>query len=825
MLGPAAPRASTSTSHDRATTVRRLSVNLPAILEALGAELAATSEPVRLTVLQRDAHGGGVWTLRVDPGRGEGRFDESLEAARAYWPGGGGDVTAVLSDPPAVSLRYVASSPPPVGDFVWLYPPKFLEPLQRVWLRDDIVCAASEVLDACAEPSKRFVAPKPSASRLLRARQQEAFSLVAQRVSFLDGPPGTGKTHTLSALIVAAIEQGAAMRVLLVSSTNAAVDLALLRADAFASGPRATRGLVRSGYHYDPASYVGKEHLIPSGSSQLLASLAIVHARRPPRADAAGMAAWKSEEQAARRRLRANAAEARQGARVVAMTVANALSLYEELVAEPFDLVVFDEASQVGRAAALAVASLGRRVLFAGDPQQLGPVVVSDDAAARRWLGTSMFLHRSQGAPNACFLDEQSRMAPDICRVVSDVFYGGKLRVAEGCQDDARWRQERTIGEGGRQLALVPVEPGGSRVRASSSQAMAALAQQLQREGVSPSDVLVLTPFRKQREALRVALDDAGASEIEVSTVHRAQGREALVVVFDPVDEAGDFLEGEQGRRLVNVALSRAKGRLVLLVAKERLAHAGLLRALVERISGEHSALPAPLFRLSDLAPLVATGASLTGALLSLGPNRRCEVLSWDTQLRRGEALDARGRRITLAAQPSAPAHIAPAPSLPGWLTRYAKRSFADPLWSQEADSAALTRRLQAMAAASRLSHLPGLRGELALALWLERQGVAIEEVAVRVEGNRASVLVDLVTRGRSALFLVRSTSPAAPEQLPRFLADASLIARGAFSRASPPIDRAYCVCKAGFSAPALAHLRQSDVLPIQQASELGAIA
>ena len=37
--------------------------------------------------------------------------------------------------------------------------------------------------------------------------------------------------------------------------------------------------------------------------------------------------------------------------------------------------------------------------------------------------------------PYTCLLDEQSRMAPEICRVVSDAFYDGKLRVAAVCKE------------------------------------------------------------------------------------------------------------------------------------------------------------------------------------------------------------------------------------------------------------------------------------------------------------------------------------------------------------------------------------------------------
>jgi hypothetical protein len=52
-----------------------------------------------------------------------------------------------------------------------------------------------------------------------------------------------------------------------------------------------------------------------------------------------------------------------------------------------------------------------------------------------------------------------------------------------------------------------------------------------------------------------------------VSTVHRAQGSERHTVFFDPVAGEHDFLLTDDAKRLVNVAMSRAKPRLVLLLS------------------------------------------------------------------------------------------------------------------------------------------------------------------------------------------------------------------------------------------------------------------
>jgi superfamily I DNA and/or RNA helicase len=81
--------------------------------------------------------------------------------------------------------------------------------------------------------------------------------------------------------------------------------------------------------------------------------------------------------------------------------------------------------------------------------------------------------------------------------------------------------------------------------------------------------VLVLTPYRAQRGLIKAFLRSAGQTKVPVSTVHRAQGTEYHTVIFDPVIATGERLLGHpvEGPRLINVALSRAKARLVVILS------------------------------------------------------------------------------------------------------------------------------------------------------------------------------------------------------------------------------------------------------------------
>ena len=85
----------------------------------------------------------------------------------------------------------------------------------------------------------------------------------------------------------------------------------------------------------------------------------------------------------------------------------------------------------------MMLAGLGKRVLFAGDHKQLSPMVQSRSDDARRWMGRSPFGYLNLSVAVKNVLEEQSRMAPEICRTVSDLFYDGQLRVAKKEAADA----------------------------------------------------------------------------------------------------------------------------------------------------------------------------------------------------------------------------------------------------------------------------------------------------------------------------------------------------------------------------------------------------
>ena len=120
------------------------------------------------------------------------------------------------------------------------------------------------------------------------------------------------------------------------------------------------------GNHFVASHYEGRRHLIPVRDESLIAQLAQLEVQRPDAQDVQAYATWKGQVEAIRAAIRAASLGVLQNARLAALTTTRAVFTFADLQARsPYDLVVFDEASQVGLAHALMLAHLGKRTLFA----------------------------------------------------------------------------------------------------------------------------------------------------------------------------------------------------------------------------------------------------------------------------------------------------------------------------------------------------------------------------------------------------------------------------------------------------------------------------
>ncbi len=452
----------------------------------------------------------------------------------------------------------------------------------------------------------------------LNASQQEALGLVlAADVSYVWGPPGTGKTRTVAHLVHEMVRRGE--RVLLCAHTNVATDNALqqvLELDRLAPDD-----VVRVGHHAEALGEHGVgldevvDRVVRREQPTLAADIDQLCLRLGRGGDSAGAPLSR------RLRLALESLNSREGedpeleaaagdldqqlrdaeravvgsARVVATTLTR---LYTSRLLRPLrtDDVVIDEASVAGLPQCLVAASVAtRRAVAVGDFMQLPAIVQTDHPRCRAWLGRHVFTTAGADTPAGqhhlrAMLVRQYRMHPQISELVSSTFYAGKLEDApEVTLRASRGPAILLLDTAGARCATERTRTGSKR-NTHHAQLVADLVL-----AAGTEDVAVITPYRGQVRCVREVLRERAPGlltrgGVEVFTVHRFQGRDKDLVIFDTVEAPGtpcwflDPLHNADAPNLINVAFSRARHRLLVVGHLPHLATSLGRQSLLTRI-------------------------------------------------------------------------------------------------------------------------------------------------------------------------------------------------------------------------------------------------
>ncbi|MFE6923816.1 DEAD/DEAH box helicase [Nocardia sp. NPDC057663] len=441
----------------------------------------------------------------------------------------------------------------------------------------------------------------------LNDRQASAVAHGMQpRVTWLWGPPGTGKTTTLAALLAELLDSG--RTVLLAAPTNAAVDVALsallARRPTFRNGEVARIGVTDSTALVGLSRPVVLDEIAAAAGERPARRLVEVQAELGElrgRLQAATEA--KSPDRIALTRKIADLTEFQRElgtllrdvrdqvirkAKLVACTTHQVM--LKSLYAKHFDTVIIDEASMVSSAMAMLVAGAGNgHTIIAGDFRQLSPIVQAESPGSQEWLGHSAFeksgiaeaVRRGRPPANLIALNQQHRMRRQIGDAIGTAFYPEvNLRTASSVHT----RPTRTVHTD--QAQLVIVDTGGlaalvarrggtsSRYNLANAQLAGNIVHVPLNTATNPGSVGLISPFVPQARLLQ-ALTAGRQPAAVASTVHRFQGGETDIVLYDAVESTGSRFDphawftkthmGSEGARLLNVAMSRAREQAILL--------------------------------------------------------------------------------------------------------------------------------------------------------------------------------------------------------------------------------------------------------------------
>lgn len=400
----------------------------------------------------------------------------------------------------------------------------------------------------------------------LNESQQNAVKAMVNNESLviLHGPPGTGKTTTLIEGIVQLVEQK--KRILVTAPSNTAVD-------------NIAKGLVLQGlkilrvgnslkvddiiFPYTPEGKMqeAKEHKEIKKlkiRAEELRRMSFQYKRNFGREEREQRGLLLKEVKSIRKEIRdiRNYFDEKlfEQAEVILGTP---IGLSDFLPKKAhFDTLVMDEAGQAIEALTWVVFPFTDNWVLAGDPFQLPPTVLSQQAE-KQGLSISILEHSFKNCQDVYFLDTQYRMRASISNFSSNYFYNAALQTPDAQADIAQHIvYYDTAGTG------FDEQSGVDGTSLLNEGELGIVQKIIEQEELKLFDVAFISPYSGQVQLAKEILP-AG---ITISTIDSFQGQEKKIVIISLVRSNSEAIIGFlKDYRRMNVALTRAKEQLFVI--------------------------------------------------------------------------------------------------------------------------------------------------------------------------------------------------------------------------------------------------------------------
>ncbi len=402
--------------------------------------------------------------------------------------------------------------------------------------------------------------------------------LKTTRISIIHGPPGTGKTTTIVALVKALLKTE--KRVLVCAPSNNAVDLLAGKIDKEGIKVLRIGNITRID---DDISHLTLDEKTRNHSDWSHIKKVKIEAEEAMKSASTHKRKFGVDERSYRSMMYKESKELRKWARDLedrlvdnivndASVIAGTLIGIESKILSDleFETVIIDEASQALEPECWNAILKAKRVILVGDHLQLSPTVKSKKAME---MGLSeTLLHRlADHLEHSYLLNLQYRMNEAILSFSNYKFYNGLL------SSDAKVK-EWTLPNDTEPLVLIDTSGCGFeenfnyQSRSISNEGEYFILREFllaQQEKMAGASIGIISPYAEQVRMIRAQISEdieLKTWDIQVDTIDGFQGQEKDVICISLVrsnttNEIG-FLK--DFRRL-NVALTRAKKKLIVI--------------------------------------------------------------------------------------------------------------------------------------------------------------------------------------------------------------------------------------------------------------------
>lgn len=422
--------------------------------------------------------------------------------------------------------------------------------------------------------------------------QKKAFNAALDNdLTFIWGPPGTGKSYTLASIIYALYQLGED-RTAVCCLSNVAVDQLLgklldvikkdkqeiLPGNIYRAGRTLDERIISTDYLFPKDNTTEELRMLIKDNIKKIQELKECKMQKTER-----FVILKAENKELREKLKEHTDYLVNSSRLVFSTMSNFI-LSNNLYDNRFDNLIIDEASMLSQPSLLALGcKISKRLIMVGDFQQLSPIaIVKDEILQDSVFEMSGIDIKHTAHPALHQLLNQRRSNSKIVDLINKTFYEGKLIPA--AKDNLDVINSEPFA--GRVIALqkvtdgaVKFTKGGTRQNKVFAENVMALLDEYSQDTSAHFSIGVITPYRGQVSLLKALkferkYPEAFDRRVKIGTIHTFQGSECDVIIYDmvecPVLESGKPLKigklyhGKSGERLLNVAVSRAKHKLIV---------------------------------------------------------------------------------------------------------------------------------------------------------------------------------------------------------------------------------------------------------------------
>ena len=433
--------------------------------------------------------------------------------------------------------------------------------------------------------------PSNLTENLDRPQRSAFYAALDKDITFIWGPPGTGKSFTLASIIYALYELGED-RTAICCLSNVAVDQLLCKVLDIINTKKEKiepGNIYRAGRTSD-SRIISTAYLFPNDQrtqnlrNQIKCNLdRLLWLKEHKSGMSEESIILKAENKDLREQLKEHTEGLVKSSRLVFSTISNFI-LSNNLYESKFENLIVDEASMLSMPSLLALGNkISKRLILVGDFQQLSPIALIQKEELKNSVFEMAGIDiKNTEHPALYQLLNQRRSNERIVNIINDTFYNNKLT--------AIIKEESEVINSdpykGRVIALrkvtngaVRFTRGGTRQNKAFAESIIQLLDKFQEDKSAQYSIGVITPYKGQVALLKALkyerkYPEAFEKRIKIGTIHTFQGSECDVIIYDMVDCAksesgkpskiGKIYSGTEGERLLNVAISRARHKLIV---------------------------------------------------------------------------------------------------------------------------------------------------------------------------------------------------------------------------------------------------------------------